>query len=77
MTTGDPELREAAQRYPRGALAAERGEDRRWALHEVVAGGEHLDGDAIAGERVEGQNGLDRGDAAAGDEDAQWVGGRA
>ena len=75
MTTGDPELREAAQRHPRGALAAERGEDRRWALHEVVAGGEHLDGDAIAGERVEGQDGLDRGDAAAGDEDAQRVGG--
>ena len=75
MATDDPELREAAERHPRGALAAERGEDRRWALHEVVAGGEHLDGDAIAGERVEGQDGLDRGDAATGDEDAQWVGG--
>ena len=31
--------------------------------------------DALAGERVEGQDGLDRRDAATGDEDAQWIGG--
>ena len=74
MAAGDPEFREPPERHPRCALAAERGEDRRWALHEIVAGGQHLDGDAIAGERVQGQDGLDRADAATGDEDAQWVG---
>ena len=75
MTTCDPEVREPAQRDPRGALAAERGQHRRRALHEIVARGEHLEGDAIPRERVQGQDRLDRGDAAAGDEDAQRAGG--
>ncbi len=75
VTTGDPELREAAQRHPRGAspLNGDRTDDGR--STKSSPGASSLDRDAIAGQRVEGQDGLDRGDAATGDEDAQWMGG--
>ena len=68
---GDAELREPVQRDERSRLAGEGGEDRRGSLHEMVAGGEQLDRDVVAAERPQGEHGLERGDAAAGDEHAE------
>ena len=46
--------------------------DGRRLFHEVRAGREQLDADAIARQAVESQDGLDRRDATAGHEYAEW-----
>ncbi len=68
---GDAELRETVERDARRRLAAERREHRRRALDEVAGGRQQLDRHAIARERAQREDGLEGGDAAAGDEDAE------
>ena len=55
----------------RSRSPAERRQHRRRPLDVLAGGRQELDGDAAAGEGMQRQHGLEGGDAAAGDEDAE------